>query len=219
MAGERFALFDFDDTLCRGDSIVPYLLYCIKKGIAPRTQLFKAAIAFLTQVRHPERASGAKSVSLSFIKGHSQQEMDDLARGFFREVLVPRFFNEGQQEIIQLKSDGFRILVISASADVYMRVLPEFIPVEAVISTRCALDADGCYTGAVCENCKGDVKPIRLQEYLRLHKAEMDKAASRAYGDSPSDAPMLQLTGHPTLVSPSKKLANKLPDAAIVRWR
>ena len=219
MAGDRFALFDFDDTLCRGDSIVPYLLYCIRKGVAPKSQLFKAVCAYLSQIGRPERASGAKTVSLSFIKGRHQREMDELARAFFREVLVPRFFAEGQKELLRLKSEGYRVLVISASADVYMRVLPEFMPVEAVMSTHCALDASGCYTGEVCENCKGDVKPVRLREYLQLLGVTMDAAASRAYGDSPSDAPMLSLTGHPTLVSPSKKLLKKLPNAQIVQWR
>ena len=219
MAGERFALFDFDDTLCRGDSIVPYLLFCIRKGIAPKSQLFKAACAFLRQIGHPERASGAKTVSLSFIKGHSQREMDEFARAFFREVLIPRFFAEGQKEIVRLKNEGYHVLIISASADVYMRVLPEFMPVEAVMSTKCEVDSDGCYTGKVCENCKGSVKPVRLREYLEQNSMVMDGDASCAYGDSPSDAPMLMLTGRPNLVSPSKKLIAKLPDARIVHWR
>ena len=28
----KFAFFDFDDTLCRGDSVVPYLLYAIRNS-------------------------------------------------------------------------------------------------------------------------------------------------------------------------------------------
>ena len=44
---QGIAFFDFDDTLARGDSILPFLLYCIRKRIAPRRQLVKAAGAFL----------------------------------------------------------------------------------------------------------------------------------------------------------------------------
>ena len=40
---QGIAFFDFDDTLARGDSILPFLLYCIRKRIAPRRQLVKAA--------------------------------------------------------------------------------------------------------------------------------------------------------------------------------
>ena len=44
---QGIAFFDFDDTLARGDSILPFLLYCIRKRISPRRQLFKAGCAFL----------------------------------------------------------------------------------------------------------------------------------------------------------------------------
>ena len=44
---QGIAFFDFDDTLARGDSILPFLLYCIRKRISPRRQLVKAAGAFL----------------------------------------------------------------------------------------------------------------------------------------------------------------------------
>jgi hypothetical protein len=37
-----FALFDFDKTLSRGDSIIPYLFYCIRRGVAPASQFFRA---------------------------------------------------------------------------------------------------------------------------------------------------------------------------------
>lgn len=40
---QGIAFFDFDDTLARGDSILPFLLYCIRKRISPRRQLVKAA--------------------------------------------------------------------------------------------------------------------------------------------------------------------------------
>ena len=58
---QGIAFFDFDDTLARGDSILPFLLYCIRKRIAPRRQLVKAAGAFLYWKLRPSRASRAPS--------------------------------------------------------------------------------------------------------------------------------------------------------------
>lgn len=219
MTAQRFAFFDFDDTLCRGDSIVPYLLFCIRRGLAPRRQLLRAVAAFFRQKQHPELASQSKSVSLSFIKGRAQEEMDDVARDFFREVLVPRFFREGQAELQACRTEGCRIVIVSASAEVYMRVLPEFMPVDEVICTRCGVNGSGRYTGEICDNCKGDQKPLRIREYLRAQGLDADWTASRAYGDSPSDAPMLSMVGVPTLVDPANKLLQKLPDARRVHWR
>lgn len=219
MAGEKLALFDFDDTLCRGDSIVPYVMYCIWNNLAPKEQLWKAIRAYFKQRRHPERAAESKAATLSFIKGQTQEKMDHVARAFFRDVLSPRFFEKGQEEIARLKTEGYRVVVISASADVYMRVLPEFMPVDAVIATTCVLDRKGCYTGEISVNCKGDVKPQLLAKWLGDSGVEMDAEASCAYGDSPSDAPMLRLAGKAFCVGKPGKLRKLVPGMTCVDWR
>lgn len=213
-----FALFDFDKTLCRGDSVLPYLLYCIRKGHAPVTQIFRAAAGYVKQRVKPTLVTVAKMEALSYIRGRTQQEMDDIARGFFRDVLMKRVFREGLAELQRLKAEGYHVLVVSASASVYMRVLPEFLPVDDVLSTVCAVDADGRYNGLIGENCKGLQKPLRIAEYIASRHFTVDYDASRAYGDSASDAPMLSLTAHPTLVNPARELRDALPDAEIVHW-
>lgn len=215
----KFALFDFDKTLSRGDSIIPFVIYAERKGFAPRGQILRAAWAFLTQRRHPNAVSWAKGVSLSFLKGRTLQETDDFCRGFFRDVLAKRIFRDGRAEIERLKTEGYTVVVVSASAEAYMHLLPEFLPVDAVLATRCGLDADDVYTGQVGQNCKGVEKPLRIAAYLAAHHMELDYDTSCAYGDSLSDAPMLQLTAAPTLVNPAGKLAAALPEARRVRWK
>lgn len=219
MSETPFAFFDFDDTLARGDSILPYLLFCIRRGIAPWTQLPKAVMGYVRWLLNPACASGAKQSTLSFIKGKSQAEMDDLARDFFRTQQSKRFFQDGFKELCRLRGEGYHILVVSASADVYMRVLPEFLPVDDVLCTACPLDESGCYTGEVGINCKGDEKPLRIQHYLQQHDLQIDQQRSCAYGDSPSDVPMLLMTASPKIVNPKKKLVQRLPDAQRLSWR
>ena len=62
---QGIAFFDFDDTLARGDSILPFLLYCIRKRISPRRQLIKAAGAFLYWKLRPSRRQAGKAASSS----------------------------------------------------------------------------------------------------------------------------------------------------------
>ena len=145
---KAIAFFDFDDTLAKGDSILPYLLYCIRKGLAPKRQLLKAVAGFIGWKLRPSTASAAKENTLSFITGHTVEEMDAIARDFFREVQQKRFFRDGVQELQRLRDEGVMIVIVSASADVYMRVLPEFLPVDDVISTTCAV-SHGRYVGRV----------------------------------------------------------------------
>ena len=218
LPGTAFALFDFDDTLARGDSILPYLMYCVRRGAAPKTQLLRAACGYLRFLIHPAGASSAKTQALSFIRGKTVEEMDALARDFFQETYIRRFFQEGIQELWRLREEGYRILVVSASADVYMRVLPEFLPVDAVLATVCEVDDEGRYTGRVGDNCKGEEKPRRIAAWLNSQGLTLDSAASCAYGDSPSDAPMLLLTAAPNLIDPKRKLLRRLPDARVLHW-
>ena len=215
---EKIAFFDFDDTLCRGDSILPYLLYCVRRGVAPWRQVLRALWGYLRWRIDPSRATNAKNLTLSYIAGRTQAEMDALGRDFFREELSPRFFPQGREELDRLKAEGYRVVVVTASADVYMRLLPEFLPVDHVIATRCPLDEAGRYTGKVDENCKGEEKPRRIQAWLTEQGITVDWPACRAYGDSLSDAPMLAMTGHPVLVDPKKALLCRMPNAEQVRW-
>ena len=171
---QGIAFFDFDDTLARGDSILPFLLYCIRKRISPRRQLIKAAGA--------------------------------------------RFYQDGLTELWSLRSQGMKLVVVSASPDVYMRALPEFMPIDAVLSTRCEVGGDGRYTGQVGENCKGEEKVRRIKQYLKENGFVLDMKCSSAYGDSPSDADMMALENRAVLVNPKKALLRRRPDGIVVHW-
>lgn len=218
MTPTAFAFFDFDDTLARGDSIFPFLLYCIRRGLAPKSQLFKAAAGFLRWKVQPSSGRAVKEMTLSFIRGRTVEEMDGIARDFFREVQQKSFFQDAAPELFRLRQQGARIIVVSASSDLYMKVLPEFLPIDAVISTVCET-RNGCYTGKIGKNCKGDEKVRRIQAYLQSQGLSIDKEKSAGYGDSPSDAPMLLLTAHPTLVNPKRKLVKAVPQGKVVHWR
>lgn len=217
MTPTAFAFFDFDDTLAKGDSIFPFLLYCIKRGYAPRHQIFKAAAGFLRWKLQPSSGRAVKEMTLSFIKGRTVEEMDVLARDFFRDVQQKAFFADAAPELFRLRQLGAKIVIVSASSDLYMKVLPEFLPVDAVISTVCEVQA-GRYTGKIGNNCKGEEKVARIQRWLDEQGLTIDRAHSAGYGDSPSDAPMLLLTAAPTLVNPKRKLRAAIPEGRIVHW-
>lgn len=214
----KCAFFDFDNTLARGDSVVPFLLYAVRKGKAPRAQLLRAFWGYITQLGRPGKGSRAKEHSFSFIKGKTPEELDDLARDFFREEITPRLYEDAIAELWQLKSSGHTVVVVSASADLYMHLLPEVLPVDAVLSTHCVVE-DGVYTGKVEANCKGEEKPRRIARWLAEKGLELDRENSCGYGDSFSDGPMLRLVEHPVLVNPGKKLAAAFPGASVVHWR
>ncbi len=212
---KRAALFDFDGTICPGDSIVPYLRFCVREGAAPAGQWLQAIRGYLRQLRRPDQTVHAKEKTLSFIRGRSKAEMDTLARHFFRKEMLPRVDQKVLSEIETLRRGGVMIVILSASPDVYMNVVPEFLPVDRVMTTRCELDPDERYTGRIGANCKGGEKAARWRE------ADPDNAFEviRAYGDSASDVPMLRLAKEPVWVNPKRSARTLLPDARIMRTR
>ncbi len=218
MSPTAFAFFDFDDTLSKGDSIFPYLLYCIRRGLAPKRQLFKAAAGFLRWKIQPSSGRAVKEMTLSYIKGRTVEDMDGIARDFFRDVQQKFFFEDAAPELFRLREQGAKIVVVSASSDLYMKVLPEFLPVDAVISTVCETE-NGVYTGKIGKNCKGEEKVRRINEWLDAQGLSIDKEKSSGYGDSPSDAYMMRLTARPNLVNPKRRLKKNVPEGRVLRWR
>ena len=109
----------------------------------------------------------AKNKALSFLQGHSVEEMDAFALEFFHQRLEKRLFPAGMAELRRLQREGYRLLLVSASPEVYMRAIGQALGFDAVLATPCGLGPDGQrYTGLVGENCKGVEKSLRIAAYL-----------------------------------------------------
>lgn len=212
---ERAALFDFDGTLCPGDSIVPWLQFCIREGAAPAWQWFPAAGGYLRHLMNPEAAACAKESTLSFIRGKPAELFTPLAARFMAEKIAPRIYPAARKLLEDLHASGVKIAVISASADMYMRCLPGILPVDCVIATTCETDGQGRYTGRITSNCRGEEKVRRWQAWNHENGWEVTLAC----GDSSRDLPMLSLAADQLLVNPGKALRQALPEARIVRWQ
>ena len=215
---ERIALFDFDGTLCGGDSILPFLCRCIRQGEAPAGQLLKAACGFLGYRLNPEKVLRAKECTLSFLKGRTRADCDRLADAFLADYLPRRLLPGMKETMAGLKDSGWRIVIVSASPDIYMHRLPRFLPAEDVLATRCVFDEEGRFTGRVEENCKGGRKPERVSRWLAARGLRREDAELWAWGDSPSDLPMLRMADKAFLVRPGKTLRQALPEAETVSF-
>ncbi len=208
-----YALFDFDGTLIRGDSIVRFLRYAHRRGLVSAGGLARAGLCAALYGLRLLTAEEAKQQSLAFLKGRGEKEVSALAEDFCREALVPALYPEGVRELRQRSAEGAEVLLISASPSFYLEPLKRMLPISAVIATRMDVE-DGVYTGLLFgENCRGVQKPLRLAEYLAARGEMVDYAASWAYGDSAGDTPMLMLCGHKAAVNAKRRLVKRLRGA------
>lgn len=206
-----YALFDFDGTLIRGDSIVSFCRYAHRHGWMSTRALLESAFWSVLYLCRLATAQQSKQAALCFLKGRTEQEVCAFADSFCRDVLLPRLYTDGKKEIETRRSEGCEIWLVSASPSFYLEPLKEPLHLAGVIGTRMHVDEDGLYTGLmVGENCRGIEKPLRLAEMLAARGEMLDYTGSWAYGDTAGDAPMLMQCGHKRAVNARRKLLKAL---------
>lgn len=220
MKQQGIALFDFDGTIAKGDSIVPFVLYSVRKGFAPVSSIFTALFASVKYMLKLSDAARAKEESIAFLRGKPKHTVDSFAEQFYADVLRKRLFPDAVREIDACRQKGLMVIIVSASPDAYMQAVKKGLGVADVIATRCALDEKEQYIGKLSsENCKGFQKTLRVAEYLAARGLEADMRVSCSYGDSPSDVPMLLLTNKQTVVNGSRRLVKDTPQMKHVVWK
>lgn len=219
MEDTTFGLFDFDGTIAKGDSIIPFILYAYKKGFAPLSALPGTLWGLVGYGLRIYSDTVAKERAMAFMAGKTVTETEAFCQGFYNAKLKGRVFPKARQEIAALREKGAKILVVTASPAFYLNPIKGDLGVDDIIGTRMDVDEKGVYTGRFCgNNCRGLEKPLRIAEYLAAKGLTLDKETSAAYGDSGHDAPMLSLVANPVAVNPKKKLKELCPEARQVAW-
>lgn len=217
MNQQKYAFFDFDNTLAKGDSVVPFLLFCISHHYASVFHLIKTIAAWSAyHIRRSQNYIPVKEVTFSFLKGKEQEEIDQICKEFVDVVLSKKLYPAGISEIKQLKGEGYKIYLVSASSDLYMKHIVRILPVDHVLATECEI-SDGRYTGKMGINCKGEEKKQRILNALQQLP---NREYCVCYGDSQSDIPMLALGKKQYIVNPrGSTLKKMLPTAEIKKWK
>ena len=196
------AVFDFDGTMIRGDSIVSYLWFARKKGLLSLPRLVRAGLfGALSQAGIVSRQR-AKSAALSFRKTLSEAQKTALDQAFAK-TLLRQIRPEALSAMKDHRARGDLVVLLSASTDHYMRYVAQDLPVDRLI---CSTTDE---SGRVLRNVRGEEKVAALRELLSELPEEADLSLSTGYGDSASDLPLLRLLGRSYLVNPGRKARRK----------
>lgn len=215
---QKLALFDFDGTVIRGDSILPFLRYCVDTKKASPMLIPKAIVDYIAFRLKISGVTSAKEHTLQFLQGQSAGELDALAHAFWSKHLNRLLFPAAVKRMQALRSLGYRVMLVSASASLYMHALADFLPVDDVICTECEM-RDGIFTGRIGKNCSGEEKPKRILARLNELQIDMDAEGSVAFGNSSSDAPMLSMVDEAVWINPKASLRRAHPGMNVQHWR
>ncbi|HSK68453.1 MAG TPA: HAD-IB family hydrolase [Candidatus Limnocylindria bacterium] len=209
----RVALFDLDGTMFRGDSIALLVLTLLRRGVMkPAWYLLRVLWGTLLWKLGLRRVEAVKRAALAPLGGLAPARREELLRDFVHEELASRVYPEALDKMRRHASQGFLVLVVSASPTLYLRYIPDILPADAAIGT----DTEEDFT--VRENMTGEAKVRAVTRWLEEAGVRTDWASSFAYGDSASDLPMLRLTGNHFLVNPKRGARKKGAGIPRLTW-
>lgn len=184
---QKFAFFDFDDTLIHGDSGKALLIYYFKRHPLSIFKLLKVVVLYPLYLLGIVEFQMVKSSWLFPMDYLS----DDELRDFYQSSLVPKYYSNVVAELKNKKEQGYMVYICSASIEGYLRFCD--LPVDGILGTKTKI-VDGKYTSRMIgKNCKNAEKVVRLNSILKQLGLEIDYDNSYAYSDSLHDIPMLKM--------------------------
>ncbi|WP_392486342.1 HAD-IB family hydrolase [Haloimpatiens sp. FM7315] len=212
---DKLAIFDVDYTLTKRETAMEFMFFMMKKYPKFLLHFPKSVISALLYAIGIYKAGTAKEKFLGFIDGIEEERMKKLAKEFYAKRLSKILYKDAIDTIRKLKSEGYRIILISASAEFYLNELYNIKEVDYVMGTRFEIK-DGVHRRKIIgENCKGEEKVKRLEEYTKKEGIEVDFKNSYMFSDSLSDLPLFKLVGHPYLINARKKKDN----IEVLNWK
>ncbi len=177
---DHLALFDFDGTLYKYDSILSFCFYYYQQKPLRIWRIILQVYAWVLWKSKRINTTTFKSKFICFIARDSSQEVQRMATQFWENKEV---FNE--ELMIALKrcqSESLCVVVVSASPDLFILPACEKLGIPYVISTTLRIHKDGYTLGP---NCRGSEKIIRLREVFPTQRIV------KAYSDNNDDLPLL----------------------------
>ena len=181
----KVAFFDIDKTLIYGDSLFSLLKYGIKKR--PVYIFLYPAIAFFAILY------ALKIVPITRLKEIVYTPLKDFKKEdyeiFFEKYIWGKRIENTVTELTRLKSEGYYILMVTASAQCYMRLWEEKGFADSVLGTLTKENSNKI-TG---NNCSGKEKVARIEQFFKENGIDYEFDSAIGFSDSDKDRPMLSL--------------------------
>jgi len=204
--GQGAAFFDLDKTVIAKSSALAFGRPFYRDGLITRRDVVKAAYAQLMF-----RLGGADEQTMArmrdyvaeLCKGWRVEQVRQIISETLHDLINPYVYAEAAALIEEHQAAGRDVVLVSSSGEEMVRPIGEQLGVTDVIATRMEV-AEGRYTGVVDFYAAGPHKVSAVQELAK--ERNYDLSESYAYSDSVTDAPLLEVVGHPSAVNPDRGL-------------
>jgi phosphatidylglycerophosphatase C len=188
VAGSVVAAFDFDGTITRRDSLLPFLRrLCGPRrvyAVLARNGVDVAAMA----TGRADRDAVKERVLAQLLAGTDAERAVAQGRRYATFLTErARFRPAVRAQLEAHRAAGHELVLVSASPALYLDPLGATLGFDAVLATELEVGPDGRLTGRLLgPNCRGPQKVARLEAWLGERHVHL-----YAYGDSAGDRELL----------------------------
>ena len=199
------AAFDFDGTLTRGDTLLPFLACGLGWPrfiwLLLRCSPWLLGFGFGLLTNHVAKQ---KLLCLAF-KGKTIAEMDKWTERWFTHHFPSQLRDWTVMRLKAHQASGHCCVLVSASPDVYLKRAAKALGFDALLCTEMRV-VDGMLTGQMQTlNCHGSEKATRLQQWCYArYQIDIKNNLSFAYGNCRSDDDMLNMAVVATKITDAK---------------
>ncbi len=191
--GQPVAAFDFDGTLSRRDSLLPFLAFVRGPATTARAVVAESPRFGRVLLGRASRDEAKEALLGRLLSGADRQQLSESGRAFGERLAARGLRRSIRRRLDWHRRAGHRVVIVSASPALYLETLGRRLGVDAVLATDLEVGADGRLTGRLAgRNCRGAEKAKRLRTWLDGSGHEPSNQVW-AYGDSRGDAEMLAL--------------------------
>jgi phosphatidylglycerophosphatase C len=188
VSGKKIAFFDFDGTITTKDTLLEIIKFQKGKPSFYFGFILHAPLLIVYKLNWLSNNLAKQKILTYFFAGMEErvfQEKCDL----FAENIIPGIVRPGAlSEINHLRSRGFEMVVVSASAGNWIRKWTENLSLQ-LIATKLEVKK-GLITGKILgKNNYGEQKVVNIRELWNLNEYE----EIYVYGDSSGDNPLMDL--------------------------
>lgn len=195
------AAFDFDGTLASGGSVLRFLVAV--RGVTPVAVAVTRGLPKLARAAVVGGAAADEAKELLFIRvlgGLRADHVERVAAAFAERHVRRRLRPEVRAHLERHRELGHRIVIVSASPELYIAPAAGLLGAAGSLGTRLAVDASGRLTGRYeGKNCRGAEKYARIMSWMRADGLTGNGGRQPvlwAYGNSRGDLHLLRAADH-----------------------
>jgi len=199
-------VFDLDKTITRSDTYISFLVSILAHR--PQRIFHSLWLPFAVAIHKLgiKNNSWLKTVFFrAIVAGSNRDQMEKWVNQFITKVLAKEIYSNARITIEQHKQLGHKMILASASFDLYVNELGKQLGFDEIICTLSSWNDSNQLKGEISgTNCYGESKLNRLKVHFG---SERNQWHIIGYSDHHSDEPMLNWVDEPIAVNPTLKLS------------